>query len=118
MFLFEFHKWKKKGLFAVLGIATIACIYFLISNSGDKYIIENAKFVKVVSVNNYSSKVFGVFEEFDGTQHKLYMEKNKSRELTVGNKYNVIYVMNYSISPHDYILIEVLPTGAKRVEDK
>lgn len=97
-----------------------ASLVFLIStvkNSGDKYIIENAKFVKVVPVNQYSSKVFGVFEEFDGTQHKLYMNNKKANELTIGNKYNVVYVMNYKAAPHDYILREILPTGAKKLED-
>lgn len=111
----------KKFIFIALAViilvSLISSFISSVKNSGEEYIIENAKFVDSIVFDEYSTSVFGVFEEFDGTQHKLYMHEDKVGELTKGNKYNVVYVMKYKLAPHDYILREVIPTGAKRVED-
>lgn len=103
------------------GLIAIPLFWFILSstaNSGDKYIIENVTFVNAELAFDTDSLVFGVFEEFDGTQHKLYMDENKIRELKIGNKYDAVYLMHHKSFPYDYIMIEALPTGSKKVEDK
>lgn len=105
----------------IFGLIVIPLFWFVLSstaNSGDQYVLENVTYVHAEPATDTTSLVFGVFEEFDGTQHKLYMDESKTRELKNGNKYNVVYLMNHKAFPYDYIMTEAIPTGSKKVEDK
>jgi hypothetical protein len=97
----------------LLLIAIVSMVFLLSGCLGTYTTLNNYTFEKSEVAVNWKGIDFGYFKSPKGETFKFYLPEYIGGMMTVGQNYNITYIMNGYSLPNDYRITSFKPTNLK-----